>query len=251
MNHSKRISRIIIIPILLITLTFMSGCAAIATSVSKRKLNVHTKMSSSVFLDPVPVAQKTVYVDVRNTSDHPFHITHYIDKKLQQRGYHIVHNPRRAHYLLQVNILRVGKFSRSAADSALSDGFGGGLAGGAIGAGVGALAGGTPGAAIAGGIIGATVGIIADASVKDVNYSAVADIQISERTARNEQIHSHRRAVVWQGNNSKTVQTSNRRSHWKRYRTRIVSSANKANLHYRQAKPRLEYALAHGIAGIF
>ena len=47
----------------------LSGCAATSTAVAKRNLDVQTKMSDTIFLDPVSPDQRTVYVDVKNTSD--------------------------------------------------------------------------------------------------------------------------------------------------------------------------------------
>ena len=49
----------------------LSGCAATSTAVAKRNLDVQTKMSDTIFLDPVTPDERTVYVDVRNTSDQP------------------------------------------------------------------------------------------------------------------------------------------------------------------------------------
>ena len=56
---------------LLISTLSLSGCGALHTAVAKRNLDVQTKMSSSIFLDPVEPEQRTIYVDIRNTSDKP------------------------------------------------------------------------------------------------------------------------------------------------------------------------------------
>ena len=57
---------------LLIIMTLgLSGCGALHTAVAKRNLDVQTKMSSSIFLDPVEPEQRTIFVDIRNTSDKP------------------------------------------------------------------------------------------------------------------------------------------------------------------------------------
>ncbi|TLS68729.1 hypothetical protein FEF65_03265 [Mariprofundus erugo] len=55
--------------IALISLWMLSGCAATQTAISKRNLDVQTKMSSTVFLDPVAPEKMTIFVQVRNTSD--------------------------------------------------------------------------------------------------------------------------------------------------------------------------------------
>ncbi len=47
----------------------LSGCSATHTAISKRNLQVQTKMSDTIFLDPVADDKRTVFVQVRNTSD--------------------------------------------------------------------------------------------------------------------------------------------------------------------------------------
>ena len=45
----------------------LSGCSAMSTAIKKRNLDVKTQMSQTVWLEPS--SQKTVYLQVRNTSD--------------------------------------------------------------------------------------------------------------------------------------------------------------------------------------
>ena len=52
-----------------VALMLLSGCAASQTMITKRNLDVQTKMSETIFLDPVGPEQKVMYVEVRNTSD--------------------------------------------------------------------------------------------------------------------------------------------------------------------------------------
>ncbi|MGH6883807.1 MAG: complement resistance protein TraT, partial [Hypericibacter sp.] len=49
----------------------LAGCAAGATAMAKRHLDVQTRMTDTVFLDPVAPDARTIYVDIRNTSDRP------------------------------------------------------------------------------------------------------------------------------------------------------------------------------------
>ena len=66
----------------------LAGCAATTTAISKRNLDVQTKMTESIFLDPVPADQRTVYVQVRNTSDKPdFDIEPAVRSAIESRGY--------------------------------------------------------------------------------------------------------------------------------------------------------------------
>ncbi|MDA8115621.1 MAG: complement resistance protein TraT, partial [Acidithiobacillus sp.] len=131
----------------------MSGCAATQVALEHKDLSVQTKMSNTIFLNPVPPSEQTVYVQFKNTSDKTLNVAaleQEIDANLTNQGYRIVpYN--QAHYMLQINILSVGKMSEAAANRSLTNGFGGaafGAAAGAVigqswqGAGAGALVGG-------------------------------------------------------------------------------------------------------------
>ena len=73
----------------------LSGCAAVHTSIAKKDLDVQTKMSDSIFLDPVEPDRKIVYLNVRNTSDKTnFDITPTVARALEGRGYRITTNPK-------------------------------------------------------------------------------------------------------------------------------------------------------------
>ncbi|MGE2624777.1 complement resistance protein TraT, partial [Escherichia coli] len=45
----------------------LAGCGAMTTAVKKRNLEVKTQMSETVWLEPS--SEKTVYIQVKNTSD--------------------------------------------------------------------------------------------------------------------------------------------------------------------------------------
>lgn len=171
-------------------LGLLSGCAATRTSIAKKDLDVQTKMSEAVFLDPVAPAQRTVFVQVRNTSDKPnFDIGPSVRSAILAKGYQVTDNPELAHYKLQAQVLSVSKSSPTAAEAALNDGFGATIIGagtGAIsGAVIGGIAGGRSGAAIGagvGGLLGGVISTVADSAVKDVTYVAITDVLISEKT---------------------------------------------------------------------
>lgn len=228
----------------------LSGCAATQVAISKRNLDVQTKESASLFLDPVPNKQKVVYVQVKNTSDKPqFQVTSQIAGQLIAKGYKVTNNLDEAHYLLQANILQVGKTSPSANEMALKGGYGGALGGALAGAATTAVFSNSGTAVLAGGLIGGAASLIADSAVKDVTFSAITDVQISERT--NAVIKEKTQSDLAQGTSTKTVQTSSKQSHWQRYRTRIVSTAEKVSLDFDTALPELEKGLTNAIAGIF
>ena len=105
--------------LLLVTAVALGGCAAGYTAVAKRNLDVQTKMTDSVFLDPVPPAERTVYVEIRNTSDKPdLDLQQAIAGSLAARGYRVVEDPSAAHFWLQANVLQAGRNSETAIESA-------------------------------------------------------------------------------------------------------------------------------------
>ena len=51
--------------------SMLAGCAATHVAIAKRNLEVSTRMSDAVFLDPVGGDKRTAFIYVRNTSDRP------------------------------------------------------------------------------------------------------------------------------------------------------------------------------------
>lgn len=201
----------------------LGGCAATQVAIEHHNLDIRSQMSTTIFLKPVPDTEHTIYVQVKNTSDQNIDIgdfTQSLDNELSQKGYKIAPFDQ-AHYLLQINMLQVGKMDPSAATMALDAGFGGAVAGGMLAAANGSSGRGIAGGAIAGGV----VDLVADALVKNVTYTAITDIQITENTSN----------AVPPGV----------------YRTRLLSSANQVNLDFKDALPKLETQVVHSIAGMF
>ncbi len=202
---------------------FLVGCAATQTVIEHGKLSVHTQQSRSIFLDPIPQQQKTVFVSMKNNTDEHINITSSLKSHLAAQGYKISNVADKTHYLLQINILQIGTMAPSASSLALGGGFGSAIAGASAGTAIGALASQSSTGMIAGGLSGGVLGLAADALVKDVSYSMVTDVQITE----------HQKKSL------------------KRYRTRIVSTAHQVNLKFKDAKPLLEKGLVNTITGIF
>ena len=240
----KVIKRMVVI----LTIAMLGACASMQTAIEHKDLDVQTKNSQTVFLDPVPNIQKTVYVDIKNTSDKTINIRKEIKTAIERDGYRVVSNPNRAHYMLQANILKVGKMSKSASHSALGGGYGSALGGVATGAAIGSLSD-SANTTIASGVIGGLVSMAADSLVKDVNYTMITDVQVSERTK--EIIREKTKSKLSNGTSTQTIQDSKRGTHWRRYRTRIVSNADKVNLKFADARPALERGLVKAISGIF
>ena len=110
------------------------GCAATQVAIEKKDLDVQTKMSETIFLDPVAPENRTIFVNIKNTSDKDLDIAADISNAIAARGYKVVQDPNLAHYMLQANVLSVGKTDPSALRETLVAGYGGPLMGAAVGA---------------------------------------------------------------------------------------------------------------------
>jgi hypothetical protein len=235
---------------------FLAGCAATTTAVSKRELDVQTKMTDSVFLEPVAPDRRTVFLDVRNTSDRPdFDVEPAIRRQLEASGYQVVDDPDQANFMLQANVLQAGRNSETAADAAGEGGFGSAVSGAAVGAGSGYLlgqAGGSDvGLTIAGALLGAAIGTVADAYVQDVTYSVITDLRVSERAKGGVVVSQSEQQTLGQGSGGSVTQASSTITDWKHYQTRIVATANQANLDWPEAAPFMVDGLTRSIGGIF
>lgn len=224
----------------------LSGCAATQMAIEHRNLNVQTKMSNTIFLNPVPPSEQTVYVQFKNTSDKNLDVAaleQEVDASLAAQGYRIVPFTQ-AHYILQVNILSVGKTTESAAQQSLADGYGGALAG--------ALAGGVIGnsyeGAGVGGLAGGAIGFLADSLVHTNTYAMVTDVQVGVRSKH--AVSTSTAANLQQGTSTVTHQNTYAQGHWLYYRTRIVSTADQVGLKFQKALPVLQGQLVHSVSGI-
>ena len=150
--------------VLMGAVTALGGCAATATAIEHGHLQASTRLSETVFLDPVQNQEKTIYVSVKNTSDQAIDIAPRLRETFREHGYRVVNHVEDAHYLLQANILKVGKMSAAASQSALGGGFGSALAGAAVGVSVGSLTH-TQAGLVGGGLAGGVVSFAADSLV--------------------------------------------------------------------------------------
>lgn len=225
-----------------------TGCGAAHTAIKKRNLDVQTKMSETIFLEPTTPDKRVIFVDVRNTSDKEMDVKGDILNNLKANGYTITNDPSKAQFMLQANVLQVGKTDLRSAQSALQGGFGGAV----VGAAAGYAAHPSGSNAAVGGLIGAAVGVVADALVDDTYYSMITDVQIRERPLAGEIVTQTQAANVKQGSATSVNQNINgAKIEWKTYRTRVVSTANKVNLEFEEAQPALRAALAKSLSGLF
>ncbi|MFZ5587872.1 MAG: complement resistance protein TraT [Thermodesulfobacteriota bacterium] len=232
----------------LAALALLAGCAATTTAIRYKDLDVQTKMSHTIFLDPVAASERSVFVQIRNTSDKPFDIQGEVMSALMAKGYRVVQDPAQAHYILQANVLAVGRTDQSALENATALGYGGVAAGAAAGA---LLGGSRPwqGAAV-GGLAAGAAEVVAGSLVQVVWYAAVTDVQISERVkgAVSEEFTS----TLKQGSaQTYTKQRTASTSNVKKYQTRIASSARKVSLEFVEAEPYLRQGLVQAISGLF
>lgn len=234
----------------------LSGCAATSTAIAKRELDVQTKMTDTVFLEPVSPERRTLFLQVRNTSDKPdFIVEPAIRSRVEAAGYRIVDDPDQAQYMLQANVLQAGRSSETAADAAGEGGFGSAVSGAAVGAGTGLIlgkAGGSDvGLTIGGAILGAAIGTAVDAYVQDVTYSVITDIRVSERASGGQVVSQSETQTLDQGSGGEVTQATSTLTDWKHYQTRIVAVANKVNLDWEEAAPFMVEGLTRSIGGIF
>lgn len=225
----------------------LSGCSAMGTAIKKRNLDVKTQMSQTVWLEPS--SEKTVYLQVRNTSDKDMSdLQTLLAQDLRAKGYTVTTSPDAAYYWIQANVLKAEKMDLRQSQGFLSTGYEGAAAGAALGAGITAYNSNSGGAILGVGLAAGLAGMAADALVEDVNITMVTDLQISERSKST--VTTDNVAALRQGNSGVKVQTSSEEGNRMKYQTRVVSNANKVNLKFEEAKPVLEAQLAKSVAGI-
>ncbi len=217
MNVRLRNTIILIISILL------SACAAVSTQIEHGDLNVESKMSNSIFLEPVSLEKKTVFVEVKNgAAENLFDLALQIKQNLRMNGWTVVSDFNKAHDMIQINVVQFGQ-AKSQDDVWKSnrDGFGsvatGALAGVVVGYATGSTAWGLG--------VGASVAAaswVADKMVTNKIYSLITDVEISVRQNKI----------------------------WSKYRTRVSSVAEKTNLKFEDAKPVLISKTAQQVGNI-
>jgi len=206
------------------TLILLAGCSAGTKIIKNSSLETETRMSTSIFLDPIPENKKTVLLQVRNTSDKSgLDIESKIASELTSKGYRVVHEQSNANLMIQINILQVGKVTQGDPFSPLGGGFGSAVSGFAVGAAISGATGGSGKNMVGVGLLVGAASYVADAMVDVIVYSMITDVQVSEKI---------------NGEN------------WKRYQTRVISTAKKVNLKFETAEPALSEGLVKSISNI-
>ncbi|MDK2741890.1 MAG: complement resistance protein TraT [Nitrospira sp. BO4] len=168
-------SRLLTIPILALLLL----TTACANHMTVNRIS-QAKSSTTIFLRPTN--EKTIFLEARNTSDNPNATLSDLPARLTEKGYTLLQDPDKAHFIVQVTTVFAAKAKPgSTLDSLVAGGFGGAM-GGAIGTaatlGSGKGFGWIPGGAA----IGAAAGFIGSKVTEDDQLSIVADCQIIEKT---------------------------------------------------------------------
>lgn len=237
-----------------VAMVMLSGCAATSMMLGNSELEVNTRMSESIFLDPVAPSERTVFIQVRNTTDKSgLRLEQALASRMAQQGYRVVNTPKTAHYWVQVNVLKAGKMEESAAEAMYGKGYGAGIANtvgtGAVAAGMYGAAGGTSGSKALGiGLGAAAAEAITSKLVENVTHSAITDIQIAERT--DQSVRSASTSNLQQGSSSTTRQSTGGVGNRMKYRTRTITQASKVNLDWEDARDPMVASLVSSLSGL-
>jgi hypothetical protein len=238
----------------------LGGCAAASVAMSKKDLNVQTKTSSAIFVDTVPRVDRTVFVEVRSgvAEFDRRALGNFIKGQFtsNDNGYRIVDDPDQAHYHMSVYVLNLEKTSPTAAEAALHQGYSGEAAmAGAAGALIGGRNTGTYSGAASGGLLASALAsggaLVANNLVKDVTYMLVCDVQVKERAAKGVLVRKDSSIDTQISDAGSSQQRVSEVSDRAEYRTRVVTTANKANLELTEAQDLMFSKTAYALSGFF
>ena len=242
----KKVTIQVVVTVSLISVFSLTSCNTTTKLIKHGKLEVQTKMSSTVFLDPIADDKKTVLLQIRNTTDKSdLDIASQVRSAVQGKGYKIATDPKLANVMIQANILQVGKSTLDNLFEVLSGGYGSGLAGFGTGAALGSAFGSSGRGMLGAGLLTGAANTILDAAVEVVNFTMITDLQISEK-ANDIIVDESSDANLKQYKKNSWKEKTN----WKKYQTRIMSVAKKTNLKFEEAAPELVSGLVNSIAGV-
>ncbi|HEC19667.1 MAG TPA: conjugal transfer protein TraT [Gammaproteobacteria bacterium] len=249
----KHLFRFLLVATLIATI---AGCAAVQTSIAKRKLDVQTRVSTAIFVDPVKRDKRVVYVDIRSAvmefDRNAFRKAIVEEFAKNGNGYRITDDPDAAQYQMNIFVTKLEKASPTAAEVALKQGYMGDVGAGAmLGASMGADRGHSASSTVGGGILGAVATTAANAFVQDVTYLLVADVQIKEKTRKGVIVRKDTQISAKVSDAGTSTQRVSEATNRKEYRTRIVTTANKANLELEEAQPLMFAKTAYAMASFF
>lgn len=273
-----------------LVLAQLSGCTAIHRSIAKGELDVQTRMSQTIYLDPVEPELRTVYLDFRSTAaEFQQPLDQAVIDFLQQRGYQITNSPAQAQYWLQVNVRTVLKQAPekvlAQAEFGMSEAEIEQLMNPALLAmpvllpeqasnqpapkrrhrresGGDVYLGYSDGVdvdskdlrrlLIAAAIIAGTE-YAGRQLVKDVYYTMVTDLQVAERLPKDSEDIVLEQSQHWlqQGDSGSSNTIWDNTTDRRKYQARVISFANQANLQWEDAEAGLQAGLIRSLAGVF
>lgn len=248
----------------------LGACQAAHNVIQHSDLEVKTHMSETIFLDPVPESAKTVFVSARNTSDYPqLDLRGPLLQAIQARGYRIVTDPNKAHYMLRANVLQAGKLDKDAKEKLLMGSYGEPLLAGAGTAALAGALGGDAGAMAGAGLGVAALSFLANEMIQNVTYAITVDIQLAERPLKGQKVQTTTTtsndsgsrsqdnlstmggSVTHSSNNSRSKsQYVNESKDFKEYNVRTVAYAEKVNLKFEEAIQPLTAKLTSSISNL-
>lgn len=253
------------------------GCAgtqeADPSGLSHEGIDLRVKMSSNIFLPPlarpVPAEKKRVYLAGTNTSSaynanarlHPLLLS-----AMGERGYQVVDNPAKAHYVLLYNVLYVGK---EVQDLSTVTTVASGIGGAAVAATIGRDSDVVRNAGI-GGVVGTLAGAVTGHYFETRTYEIVVNVQLRERqpapprqlspseTARRRieaAIRDVNRTIKYM-EVSETTETPQRArtandDAWQIHNTQVIGFASDLRLEFEDAEPVLFRTMSREISGLF
>ena len=241
--------------ILSVLVGVLSSCAATQVAIGKKDLVVQTKTSMAVFVEPVSKSKRTVYLDVKSgvmefdrRAFKQFVKEQFV---INDTGYTLVDDPGKARFQMVAYVLNLEIATPTAAEAALHQGYMGGSV--AAGAAAGAVLNSNNrwAGAAAGGLAGGVFDTIAGALVKDVTYMLVCDVQIREKAGKGVYVRKDTAITNKVSDAGTSKQRVSEVSKYKEYRTRIVTTANKANLKLPEAQDLMFKKTAYAISGFF
>jgi len=249
-----------------VTSSLFTGCAT-------TELQTQTKMTQSIFLDPVKKDLRTVFVSIKNTSGQDMNgLEQKITNNLLAKGYKIVDDPDQAKYTLMVNVLFANNLREANAAQA---GTSGAMVGGVMGA---INSGGNGNNALGAALAVGAVSAIAGKLTEDEIYRMVTDVDVREKKNVKVQVMintSQSQATIGQearaglmnnfggqirstdgaggvlNDNTSKQNIQQLETDYVEHKTRVFSEAVKMNLKLDEALPILVDKMANQISGIF
>lgn len=254
--------RFIVIFTSVLAMSLLSGC--LTTS-----LQTSSKVSQSIFLEPVAKEKRVVFLNTKNTSSCQINLEHKLKSHLEAKGYQISDDVENSTYILSTNVLYCDKKQEN-------NTVGGALAGGAVGAGISAYNSSSASGAIAAGATGAIVGGLLGKLTEDTIYQMQVDVNIKQKIQNkvlNQNVNFNSQTSVrdkkasgffnsFGGNvrsenvgqlnaNSANSTQQSYESNYIEKSTTILAEAVKTGLKLEEASGILEDKIATQIAGLF